>query len=153
MNNYLKPIFLTSLLALPLAGTASARHYGDCSDLIERRQQIREELRTNREQLRTAINNNNWDRAREERREIARNLQQLSDANYELAWYDANPNDYHYVTLEDGDTYYYVTVPDDDTYYYRRTIITTPGYSFSNIPGYRRVYDSEMDRYYYIRMR
>lgn len=168
MNSYLKRIFLTSLLALPLAGAASAEHYRGHDDLIERRQMLTEELRVNREQYRTAVQNGNWDRAREERREIARNLQQLSDTNYQMAWYEANPgatlnagrfaypNDYHYVTIEDGDGYHYVTVPDNnnyDEYYYRRTVTTVPGYTVTTTPGYRRVYDADKDRYYYVRIR
>ena len=110
MQNFLKPILLTSMMVLPMIGQVSALPYHPTED---NRAAIREELRVNRMQFDTAVANRNFERAAYERREIDRNLAKLGETNAGLYWDEANSEDH-----------YLLTNPDYE--YSRRTIITTP---------------------------
>jgi len=111
MHNLLKPILLTSMLALPMIGQVSATPYHPTED---NRASIREELRINRQQFDRAVANHNPERAAYERREIDRNLAKLGETNAGLYWDEMNSEDR-----------YLLTDPVDYEYT-RRTITTTP---------------------------
>lgn len=131
MQNFLKPLLLTSVMVLPMISPVSAMPYHPTED---RRAEIREELRVNRLQYDNAVSNHNVDRAAFERRQIERNLAQLGETNAGLYWDEVNSEDH-----------YLLTDPVDYEYT-RRTIITTP-YTVITTPTVSPVYPRNLRIY------
>ena len=102
MKLSLKPLMLTALVALPLMGVAQAQNW---------RKDVREDLRTNRQEYREAVRNQDWSRANDEARQIRANERQLNQNNYYLR-NNNNNNGWN-------NGYYYRTPPYNNGWYNR----------------------------------
>lgn len=134
MHNLIKPILLTSLLALPCLGIANASPMwaSHAEPAV-----LHEELRGHQSAYDTAVSNRNFDRARYERDQMEITRGKINQSEFASRWDLENSEDYHLLVTPDSD------------YYYRRTTITSPGVI---TPGMNRVWDPLTETYYFVRV-
>ena len=109
MKLSLKPLMLTALVALPLMGVAQAQNW---------RQDVREDLRINRQEYREAVRNQDRARANDEARQIRANERQLNQCNYYLRNNNSGWNNGYYYRTTPYNNGWYNRV---NTYPYNRT--------------------------------
>ena len=83
MKNLVKPLLMTSMLALPLLGMA---HAGPVSDLRDRRDDIRQSLRNHQDDLNTAIQIHDEDGIINARARFRRTRQPPENAETGISW-------------------------------------------------------------------
>lgn len=132
MKNLVKPLLMTSMLALPLLGMA---HAGPVSDLRDRRDDIRQSLRNHQDDLNTAIQIHDEDgiinaraRIREDEAAMAQNTASLTRLGAE--------------------------VPETETYMIKRTVVktTTSPYDAEFAPQYTVHHDPLTGKPFYVRV-
>jgi len=131
MQNLIKPLLLTSLLAVPSFASPMWASHDDPAVLHE-------QLRGHQSAYDTAVANRNFDRARFERDQIEITQAKINQADFAARWDLENDEDYHLLVTPNSD------------YYYRRTIVTSPG--VVTVPGMSRVWDPITETYHFVRV-
>jgi hypothetical protein len=85
----MKSILLSAVMVLPVLGVAHAQSWDD-------RQDLREDLRINRQQYREAVRRGDWARANDEARQIQADERRLDRSNYYLQNNTGWNNGYYY---------------------------------------------------------
>lgn len=132
MKTFLKPLLLTSMLALPLLGVAQA---GPVDDLRGRRDDIRQSLRNHQDDLNTAIQIHDQDGIINARARIREDEAAMAQNKAELTRLGANP----------GDT---------ETYMIKRTVIkpVASPYDSEFAPQYTVHHDPISGKPFYVRV-
>lgn len=132
MKNLLKPLLLTSMLALPLLGIA---HAGPVGDLRDRRDDIRQSLRNHQDDLNTAIQIHDEDGIINARARIREDEAAMRQNSAELTRLGADP----------GDT---------ETYMIKRTVVKTTAspYDSEFAPQYTVHHDPITGKPFYVRV-